>query len=351
MSDQQQTKSRFEVIVHFLRWWRHELSELLPASVRRLWSTARTSLHVFIQQDSVIYRKYIDGNEADTETDLGSLQRECTPVIVHVPEAMVLTRQMQLPAAARENLYQVLGFEMDRHTPFKSDQVYYAFDTNKANSNKDTIDVSLSWVIKANIDQALSALSDWKLHEKQTELDKQTGEVRIRLHSGEYSSAAVRRSGLLPIAVSMSLLLAIIVLPFWKQNEHLQELQAELDKMTQNASSAEQLQANVDTHAALLQYIYQKQQASPGMLKILNELSQLIPDSTWVKRLDVRNSVVHIQGESTEASSLIGVLESADSFSNVRFESPVTQDSIKQVENFQIAMDIDTDVINAGAVQ
>src|SRR6185503_8420695 len=42
-----------------------------------------------------------------------------------MPAGRVLRRRLSLPLAAQENLRQVLGFELDRQTPFRSDQVYY----------------------------------------------------------------------------------------------------------------------------------------------------------------------------------------------------------------------------------
>ena len=46
-----------------------------------------------------------------------------------------------------------------------------------------------------------------------------------------------------------------------------------------------------------------------------------------------------IQGESPVASNLISILEASDVFENVRFVSPVTQDSNSKLERFQISLD------------
>ena len=39
---------------------------------------------------------------------------------------MPFKKSLALPAAAKENLYQVVAYELDRYTPFKAEQVYFA---------------------------------------------------------------------------------------------------------------------------------------------------------------------------------------------------------------------------------
>ena len=53
-----------------------------------------------------------------------SIQNPALRAIFCIPESSTLTRNLSLPAAAEDNLRQVLGFEMDRQTPFKADQVH-----------------------------------------------------------------------------------------------------------------------------------------------------------------------------------------------------------------------------------
>ncbi len=48
-------------------------------------------------------------------------------VVLKMPRDKVLRRLVDLPAAAAENLREVLGFEMDRHTPFNADEVYFDY--------------------------------------------------------------------------------------------------------------------------------------------------------------------------------------------------------------------------------
>ena len=47
-------------------------------------------------------------------------------IVLKLENHQGLRKQIKLPMAAAENLQQVIAFEMDRMTPFKSDQVYFS---------------------------------------------------------------------------------------------------------------------------------------------------------------------------------------------------------------------------------
>ena len=56
--------------------------------------------------------------------------------LLELPAERVLQRTVDLPLAAAENLREVLGFEMDRHTPFKAEDV--AFDYHIVSTDRQT---------------------------------------------------------------------------------------------------------------------------------------------------------------------------------------------------------------------
>ncbi|MGR8941133.1 MAG: PilN domain-containing protein, partial [Gammaproteobacteria bacterium] len=80
--------------------------------------------------------------------------------------------------------------------------------------------------------------------------------------------------------------------------------------------------------------------AKPPVVEVLNELSRLIKDDTWLSYAQYSEGHLQIQGESPAASTLIGILEDSELFANARFVSPVTQDTSTGMERFQITFDI-----------
>lgn len=72
-------------------------------------------------------------------------------------------------------------------------------------------------------------------------------------------------------------------------------------------------------------------------LQLLQELTNLLPDGTWVQDLQLGQGTVEITGYSNRAADLIQPLESSPHFSQVEFTSPITRDA-QNKEIFRIRM-------------
>ena len=48
------------------------------------------------------------------------------PIILRLTDQNAIQKELCLPSAAKENLDQVVAYELDRYTPFKAEQVYFA---------------------------------------------------------------------------------------------------------------------------------------------------------------------------------------------------------------------------------
>lgn len=62
-------------------------------------------------------------------------------------------------------------------------------------------------------------------------------------------------------------------------------------------------------------------------LEILQELTHLLPDGTWVSEIQLGEGTVEIFGESTRAADLVKPLEDSAFFSQVEFTSPITRNA------------------------
>jgi general secretion pathway protein L len=71
---------------------------------------------------------------------------------------------------------------------------------------------------------------------------------------------------------------------------------------------------------------------------MLRELSDRIPDDTWIQTLDYNNGQVELRGESGQATALIALLEGAPGIDEVAFRSPVTQVPQTGKERFNISL-------------
>jgi len=129
----------------FFGWWAGELRGMLPPHWHgwfgggadwHLLQYAGTQWTLRRAGYSAVLARWDDSDEASA-TDAGVGQAAMKAVLQKVdrddlrlalllPPAAVLRRALVLPVAARDNLQQVMAFEMDRQTPFSMAQVYYA---------------------------------------------------------------------------------------------------------------------------------------------------------------------------------------------------------------------------------
>src|SRR5215471_16574416 len=123
----------------FLQWWVEQLAGLVPRNLRWFGSSARETLLVtpvraLATSDEVVIEHRRSGRETlvgrfnldgRVPEELGPLAN--TPATLRVGKADVLSKMLSLPIAARGDLKQALGFEMDRETPFSAGELYWTY--------------------------------------------------------------------------------------------------------------------------------------------------------------------------------------------------------------------------------
>src|SRR5206468_12107035 len=75
-------------------------------------------------------------------------------VVIALPAGQVLRKTVTLPAAVEENLHQTLAYDLDRHTPFKADEVYFDAVVVGRDTARKEIRVDLAAALKSFVDQA-----------------------------------------------------------------------------------------------------------------------------------------------------------------------------------------------------
>ncbi len=280
-----------------------------------------------------------DAAERMTAT-LGALKVESTRVEVAVPPEKLLVKQIQLPFAAEENLRQVLGFEMQRQTPFRAEQVYFNYRVVARRAQSQQLAVQLSVVPRTVVEEVLSPVIGWDLALEEGEgKTEQDDSVFAFVPAGAGRRATSGFYRVLVIA-NLALLVAVVAVPMLQQQRYLDQSRARLAEIRAAATTASNLQQRIDQHQARSRYLFAQKVRQPASVELLEELSARLPDDTWLFRVEVRDGKVHLQGTSTRASALIAELENSRFFEDVRFASPVTQDGASGRERFHLSASI-----------
>ncbi len=345
----------------FWQWWSGELAFLLPPGLKRLLSD-RSGVAVFTPDDSgfriAFHREtatentaiwQLDANAADAYRNLKTLNPELDKAdcLLRLNAGQALQKRLFLPAAAQENLQQVVGFELDRYTPFSTEHVYFAANV-LGKTEFGQIEVLLVLTPKTLLDDCLARLQA---------LGVQPAAVDFSLAATVYP-ASVPRYTLLPEqvrprpnnwvrtvhwslnALLLLLLVATLAWPIWQEGEAVDSLKRQLKTLEKETTLIEGQQSEIDALREQTQRLIGIKSESPSLVAVLNELSVLLKDDTWLTHYQYAEKRLQIQGQSPAASSLIGVLEASPYFSNVSFVSPLSQDKATGRERFQISMDV-----------
>jgi general secretion pathway protein L len=90
----------------------------------------------------------------------------------------------------------------------------------------------------------------------------------------------------------------------------------------------------IETRAAVLTTL---QTGNWQKLRLLQQLTRLLPDGTWLQELHIGEDSVEIYGLSDRAADLVPPLENSPYFTQVEFTAPITRDN-KNKEIFRIRM-------------
>jgi general secretion pathway protein L len=335
------------------RWWVRELRSLIPGPVRRAFGGGRQRLILTLEADEVALTQVGDGGREtvgrypltraaeSTGRPLRNLARTAE-VILCLPDHQTLVQRLTLPAAVEENLHRVLGYMMDRNTPFTADQVYYDGHITGRNRDKGLLEVELALAPRAFVDETLGQIKVLGLEPDRVAVgcgpERGTPQMNLlpperrprRLGSWRGLNGALA-------ALALALLVALLLLPLWDGRQQVQSLEEQLERVSQEAQIAARLRERLDRLALEASFLEEKRRATPLVLSVMSELTRLLPDDTWLSDLRIETGEVQLTGYSAEAAALIPILDASPIFSNVRFLAPVTQNRLSEQERFQLS--------------
>jgi general secretion pathway protein L len=335
-------------------WWTGELKNMLPSSVRRSIFTGQTMILTAEKRVLILCKETTSGLEEVEQAPLTEIPgAQINPkiaastcdVVLCLSAEYVFSRTLALPLVAEENLREVLSFEMDRHTPFNVDQVYYDYLVRERDREKGKLSVTVYVVLRDKLDRLLDEIEQRGLHVTQVTSYQETPEDRPPVNLLPEREALQGRSGIsvlnaVLLVTALVLMGAATGLPIWYKQQTVELLKPRLAEAQQEAKSAVTLKQSLDRKIAESRFLFEKKQASVFLLEIINELTVLLPDDTWLSHLELDGDEVRIRGESPAAASLIPLVESSSLFHNTRFRSPVTQNRRTNAERFHLSAQV-----------
>lgn len=252
-------------------------------------------------------------------------------VQLRLPPEIFLSRSLRLPDAGRSYLQPIIAHRLERLTPWRADQVLYAYGVVDGVSEDGTIGVDL---LATSVDLAApfvarlaeAGLTATALGSAAEPLD---APLRFDLYSGRAQAAdgrlrgRIRRGFLILIAglAAACLVSAVVAASAASEAEDVrQRLSALRAKLTARSGPG------LSRERALIE----GKRADTAMIVLIDKLSRTLPDGTVLRELDVDPTRVRLVGRSVDAPALIARLEADAGLKNPRFAAPVTRDADRQ---------------------
>lgn len=331
----------------FAVWWMDQMRSLVPGGAS----------HASRQPDAliVVIDRFADGGAARNvagsilvrqgglETPIGPLNLDgpqpaaAVPHLatgLRLPPGAVLQRDVVLPLAAAKGLQTVLGFEMDRLTPFAAGEVYWGVAGIRPDHARGKLNLHLFVVLRAQVEAVCQALAPIRLAPSFIEV--QGGEVqggRIELAGARPRANQVMQMGL--SALCGILAFACLAAPFMRQQVALDAAARVIAASAPVANTALALRQQLAIAASGRSAIAQARRAGDA-LPVLATLTTALPDGTWLSDLALKSGDLTFDGQSTNAAQLIGLLSAVPGLRDPNFTAPVTRTADGKADQFSL---------------
>jgi general secretion pathway protein L len=262
-----------------------------------------------------------------------------------LPSATALQRRLLLPAAAAERLRDVVGFEIDRQTPFAAENV--RFDARVLGQRADgQLETELVAVARVHFDTALAGLGSLAGFLAGVDVADASGQpLRVNLLPAE-----LRRRRHDPMRtwnwVLAATVLVATAIGFWQILDNrgesaaafTQQVEARAVQARAVATQRQQL-ADIVEGAAFLD---RARAARPTTVEILDELSRRLPDDTYLEKVGIEGDRLLLIGLSPEASALVARMEGSPLWRAPALSGALQPDPRTRLDRFSLTAELAT---------
>jgi general secretion pathway protein L len=337
-------------------WWAARMRELVPERLR--------SVHVASSDAVIVAAASAAGEPAKLLTRRKQAETFCgsfTPgvsdkaavrqavgrplgganLLLRAAPGSLLEKRVVLPLAVEPELPRVIGYEMNRFTPFRSEEAFWTWTLEQRDRMRGRLHVCLSLVPKAPLLPLLAALEGIGLSPIALEAMRADNSRCLLPMVVEAQSAVWQQWAAKGLAIAC-ILLAIAAggLPFLQQFLAMSEIEGRIADLQPRVAEVQTLRSRIAAATAGRDAVAQERSRTGNVLGILAAVTELMPDDTFLNDLSLRQRQLSIVGQSAAAARLISVLATDPSFRDPVFAAPVTRSSGATADVFSIRTEV-----------
>ncbi|MFC5577164.1 PilN domain-containing protein [Lysobacter niabensis] len=343
----------------FFSWWGNALASWLPPRVRQLLGMDRGRLLLLVEGD-VLRLRLQRGDEIRDLGNVPSLQGlesrhdplesvlgvrlSDLPRWLLLPAGSALRRRLPLPAAAAERLRDVVGFEIERQTPFTADAVAYDARVVARRDVEGPIDAELIAVPRVALDPQLAALGP--VAPLLAGIDV-AGTDGVPLQINLLAPAQRQRTRDPWQTWNLAFAAVAVVaagLTLWQVLENRREAADDFDaQIAREAGPARRAAAQQQELVNLVEgqaFLQRTRAAYPTAVEVMDELSRRLPDGTYLEKLAIEENRLTLIGLSNEAPALIGRLQDSSLWRSPALAGALQTDPTTRKDRFTLTAEL-----------
>ncbi|EPE95148.1 PilN domain-containing protein [Rhizobium grahamii] len=263
------------------------------------------------------------------------------PVELRLGADRPVVRSLKLPAASKHHVDAIIRHQLEQLLPWPADKMTfdYELENSEPSDTPDQLCVRVVAVSLAAMRAAIDPLDAAGVKAVVVGLaaDPFAKLSTINLLPGAKAALAGRRSrlALSSLCVLASIGVAILAAGGWQLHQAIQEkkrIEASLTNLRGTIDKARQKAEQAESSSAKLA----RKWDAASMVVLMDELSKIIPETTYLTTLDVSDRNVRIAGFSANAGRLIGIIEGSEMLEAANFSAPVVRDGDNGKERFEI---------------
>lgn len=341
-------------------WWLDGLLLLCPTFIREVIKSRRRHIIVECSNDQIIVKYYSDklkqplttySFNVDDETDKASVlkfirdqKKNNAIIILALPRDIILKTNLLMPIAVKSALRQALAFEISRKTPFTAEQVFFDYtitqNDNKLNINLFIVPINQIELILEKI-HALNIIYDQISFEDETGLNSEINLVKENTDSINNNNFNMLTATL--SIITTILFITLLYLPNYLQSETLKQLEYEVNQKRKEVALLQSLIKEKNMLFKQSEFLSKKRIQQFRNIELINEITRVTPDDTWLNRLLIKSGKIQLQGESANASTLLQMIEASEFLYNSQFSSPIIKNNLTQKDKFNLSTNINKD--------
>lgn len=284
--------------------------------------------------------------------ELGEIQEQLfkagkarAPVIIRLGDDDVLFRGRTFPKAVADVIEPVLHNQIQKLVPWKEDDITFGYVVERQAHSDDQVHAQLAITKQSLIDKIRreARAAGLKLVAIDS-TDEATQAQPIQIYSAALDQRERLAGHISRVLIGVTLLSFALstvgLFQFAHKSWSTYGIENSIAIQNRDLNNALLIQKSREKSDERVEALIARKRDQMPRVTVVNELSNRLPDKTWLDRLEIRNNVIVISGYSDNAAAIVKILDEAEEFTDVKFIGATELSNLAGREKFQISIRI-----------